>query len=161
LTPGLPTRIVADHLQFLENGRRVLVARNRPNLIRKEPLPNDSWVFDISPDNRPPAELSLIAQVLSGRQGAELGAGLPWELAALKQAWQRLRESGAADFRTTLAEVLAWHQAEARFAEDSRRWVTARFHLARLAEFLPGDSDVMQRLARAEAQISSDSAGSR
>jgi WD40 repeat protein len=153
VTPGWEPGVAANWLQFLDNGSQVFCTHAELNHVRKEPMPRDWWVGDLQPDGRPVGQLVLVAQALSGRQGAEPGAGLPMQLADLKHAWLKLREGS--DFRVSSTEVLAWHQREARICEQGGQWAAARFHLVRLANLLPGDTEVTERLRRAEAELAS------
>jgi len=153
LTPGLQSNFDVGYVQFIEDGKRILCSSHEPNSLIGDFQSQDWRLWDLTPDSRQADQLALVAEVLSGRRGAELGAGLPMEQEALKEAWRTLRESQAPDFKVSPEEVQAWHQREARSAELAKRWFAARFHLTRLAEFLPNDPDMARRLDRAELQL--------
>jgi len=155
LTPGLPSTFDVAHVQFIEDGKRIFCSSREADSLSKDFLSQDWRIWDMSPDRRRPDQLELMAQVLSGRQGAELGTGLPMEQKALREAWRALRESHAPDFIVSPEEIRAWHRREARAGEQAERWFAARFHLSRLAQLLPNDQDIARRLARAESRLAS------
>jgi hypothetical protein len=168
---------VVKDLQFIEGGNKVVCTELAPNELNLQATPCGQWIYDLSPDERPIEQLSLIAEVLSGRRGAELGAGLPFEKQALQEAWRQIREQHTDDFVVSEKEVLDWHQSEASSSEAAANrgiflkelwtytqgeanseaaanWQRACFHLRWLAQLHPGDQDIARRLAQAEAELS-------
>jgi WD40 repeat protein len=159
VTPALQHSFEVVHVQFIEDGKRIFCSSHEPNSLGRDFQWQDWRLWDLTPDSRPSDQLTLMAEVLSGRRGGELGAGLQMEQKALKAAWRALRESQAADFKVSPEEIRTWHQREARSAESAKRWFAARFHLSRLAQLLPNDPDIARRLARAEMSRASDANG--
>jgi hypothetical protein len=159
LTPALQSSFEVVHVQFIEDGKKIFCSSHEPDSLGRDFQWQDWRLWDLTPDSRPADQLALVAEVLSGRRGGELGAGLQIEQNALKTAWRALRESQAADFKVSPEEIRTWHQREARSAESARRWFAARFHLSRLAQLLPDDPDIARRLARAEMWRVSDPNG--
>ena len=101
----------------------------------------------------PNARRIAIAEILSGRQGADLGAGQLIDRDTLEGAWRELRAAALADFSVSPGEIRAWHLGQARNRERAGSWFAARFHLERVAKLLPDDPQVARRLARAEAEL--------
>jgi WD40 repeat protein len=156
LTPALQCSFDVVHVQFIEDGKKIFCSSHEPNSLSTDFQSQDWRLWDLTPDSRRPDQLMLLAEVLSGRRGGELGAGLPMEQKALQEAWRALRKTEAPDFKVSPEEIRTWHQREARSAESAKRWFAARFHLIRLAQLLPNDPDITRRLARTEVWRASD-----
>ncbi len=106
----------------------------------KETLPHDG---------RPVEDLVKLAQLLSGSRVDENGGFRPLEKNALLLAWDSLKRNYGTTFMNSEAEVLAWHDQQARACEQAWNWWPAVFHLKSLAAAKPGDPGYKGRLAYA------------
>jgi WD40 repeat protein len=154
LTPTLRVSTGVEDFQFIEGGNQVLCTRLPRNVLALDAMFDDLGICDLSADDRPSDDLAQLAQVLSGRRGAELGAGLPLEREALQEGWRHTRQKHASDFVVSDNQARAWHQSEARISEETDNWEAALFHLRWLARLQSGDEDVTHRLSQAEAKLS-------
>jgi Flp pilus assembly protein TadD len=107
------------------------------------------WDLDLSPGDRPIADLVLQAQLLASRQVDQSGDLAPVEPANLGAAWERLRPRYPGDFSVTSETMLAWHRREADTSLRQRQWTAALTHLNRLVEV--GTAHWMDYAARGEA----------
>jgi hypothetical protein len=73
--------------------------------------------------------------------------------ARLQTVWQNLHVSAPGEFSVSEREVQAWHRQRADQCEVSGQWFGARFHLKRLVESNPADTNQIQRLERAQQQL--------
>jgi hypothetical protein len=129
-------------VQFIDAGKSLFCSAIKPHELSLDPLPSDWRVWDLSPDLRPVDQLQEIAQVLSGRQNAELGGGLLIERNALSNSWKRLRLHHTNEFRVTPEEVRAWHRRQAKLHQAGGRGDAAQFHLDRLNDLLRENPDI-------------------
>jgi eukaryotic-like serine/threonine-protein kinase len=94
---------------------------------------------DLPFDNRPVADLVLLAQMLAvGRIDAG-GHVVPLQLQELTGAWYKLRERYPAQFAATASEILAWHRREGQESQTEGNSRAALFHLDRALKLSPGD----------------------
>jgi WD40 repeat protein len=143
LSPPLRHPWYVHFLQFTADGQR-LVARR---------LLGDSRIWDLPRHPHAVEDLVLLSQLLSGHQIDTDGGALPLTRDALENIWRTLRARQPADVSVTSAETLAWHEHELERSEKARQWFAARFHLDWLLARQPNDALLLQRRARAEAQL--------
>jgi len=122
--------------------------RTRYDLHARAPAKND-----LPRDDRPPADLVLLAQLLSGSRVDETGAFRPLEKSDLTSAWDRLKKKYPQSFASSAGEFLAWHEQAARACEQAWNWWGALFHLDHLLRARPKDQTLQQRRAYAQAAL--------
>jgi len=96
-----------------------------------------TFLWQLPVDNRPVADLTELAEFISGGQSIsnEDDGGRPPE--TLKTLWQRLRAKYPGDFSTSKAQIARWHELNAEESELHENWFAAGFHLERLLSFRP------------------------
>lgn len=134
---------LAGQTVFSSDGVRLLSARGE----------GTAFVVPVPHDGRPVGELVRIARILSGREVNPQGAIVPLEPDVLTRDWAILRARYPADFDSTRAQELAWHELEARAAYRADRWATAVAHLSALAVTRPRDWELFQMRGRAHAKL--------
>src|SRR5262249_29667554 len=102
---------------------------------------------DLPRDNRLPADLVLLAQLLSGSRMDEAGAFRPLEKDDLIRAWDKLKKKYPESFAASADEVLVWHEQEAKSCEQAWNWWAALFHVDHLLRARPKDQMLQQRRA--------------
>jgi WD40 repeat protein/serine/threonine protein kinase/tetratricopeptide (TPR) repeat protein len=127
------------HASFSPNGRRVLTA-SQDGMARV-------WAF--SPDERPAADLLLLAEFLATNRLDEQGGQVPLEHQSWMKAWNTLRAQYPAQFDCTPAEIAAWHREEAKACADAGLFAGAMLHLDYLIEADPGNR--LYRTSRGQA----------
>jgi hypothetical protein len=100
---------------------------------------------DLPRDNRPTADLVLLAQLLCGSRVEETGTLRPLEKHELITAWNILKRKYPEDFAISSPDVLAWHDQEARSCAQAWNWWSALFHLDYLVRAKPNDKAFLQR----------------
>ncbi|MEW6302344.1 MAG: serine/threonine-protein kinase [Verrucomicrobiota bacterium] len=142
LTPPLPHKGRVHFVLFSPDGRRLITGS--PD--------GPAQLWSLSPDARPLADLTQLANLLSGRRIDATGSLAPLKLPALADAWQSLRKQYPDEFSTKPEELLAWHAREADAAEEFKDWYAAVFHLERLASLQPKNGDLRKRRDNAHAE---------
>jgi WD40 repeat protein/serine/threonine protein kinase len=84
---------------------------------------------DLPRDDRPVADLVLLAQMLAVGRIDEAGNVVPLRLHELTEASQLLRARYPPQFAATHSEILAWHEAQARQSQEEGNLRAALFHL--------------------------------
>lgn len=142
LTPPLQHLRVLTDIQFLPDQRHFITEDSQSNVFL--------WTLPI--DNRPPADLSRLAEFLSGSSisQAEFTTRAP---EALKLAWQHLRERYPESFSTSLPDILRWHQFQVEQSESQDQWSAAIFHLNWLIKLGAETPELSKSLATAEAHL--------
>jgi hypothetical protein len=107
-----------------------------------------SWKLSL--DERPLADLILLARLLSGDSIAPWVQANRQEQTPLKAIWPRLRSRYPADFTTSSEEIVAWHEYQAAECRQEKNWVAATFHLDRCLELRHGNSLLTVRPAEAK-----------
>jgi hypothetical protein len=114
------------------------------SLPLNEPLPKE---------DRPVADLVLLGQMLAvGRIDAS-GNVVPLELSDLTRAWRVLHDKYPKQFRTSGAEVVAWHRHEAHESQVEGNLRAALFHLDRAIQCRPQDSALAEERATVAAAV--------
>jgi hypothetical protein len=149
ITPPLPSARgdsgamnVLMYVAFSPDGRRLLTAGTD----------GTTHIWTLTSDPRAPADLSRLAQLLTGSRIDASGGVVPLAPVTLVRAWQALHAQYPGDFETTAAEVLAWHRQEAQACEQARRWGEVVQHLTPLITAEPWNEELRIRRARAAAR---------
>src|SRR5437763_1696575 len=117
------------HAQFSPDGRRVVTACQD----------GAARVWELPRDERPVADLVLLAEVLSGQRIDPTSGLVPLEEKKLHEAFQALRSRYPQDLVASPAQVLVWHRREAVRCEQAGQWPGAITHLDRLINAEPGN----------------------
>ncbi len=139
LTPPLPHpaalwagMFLTDHAFLVANSEFFSLSRSK----------NISWLWRLEPDAHPVEDLTLLAQVLSGKAvAASPGQTAP---EAWFAAWQKLKAKYPVDFATTRDELMAWHRRQCTLAKAEKQWAAVAFHCDRLLALHPGNSATLQ-----------------
>jgi WD40 repeat protein len=132
LTPKLLHPGGLNDARFLADPRQ-LVASNGSG---------DYWLWKLSLDERPQADLVALARLLSGQDNRQ-------ERTPLQELWRRLRTLYPADFTTSPEEIAAWHEYQAEECEQGNNWVAAAFHWERCLSLSPQNAILAARLTEA------------
>jgi WD40 repeat protein/tetratricopeptide (TPR) repeat protein len=101
-------------------------------------LQGDSTVlYDVRSDERPVAELRLLAQGLCGHRIDDTGGSVPLSDEEHAAVWQRLRQEHPAAQPTSPERERAWRAAQADACERAGHWADAAAHLTPLIEAQP------------------------
>jgi hypothetical protein len=103
---------------FSPDGRRVLTASA-----------GTAWVWDVSPDDRPVADVVGLAQVRSGHRVDNTGAVVPLTTDELTRLWADLHDKYPAEFSVTPHSVRWWREGEIRACVREGNLTAAEFHL--------------------------------
>jgi len=104
-------------------------------------------------DDRPVADLVLLAQMLAvGRIDAS-GNVVPLRLQELTRAWNFLRGKYPEQFAATTSEIVAWHEREAQDSKSEGNLQASLFHLNRALEQSPTDPNLAKANALAAARL--------
>ncbi|WP_261341226.1 WD40 repeat domain-containing serine/threonine-protein kinase [Fimbriiglobus ruber] len=106
LSPPLPHTAQVDWVGFAADGRRVLTAC-RDKTAR---------VWDVTPDDRPAADLVNLAQLLSASRLDDTGAVISLEAGEVTRRWADLRARYPAEFVATPETTRRWREGEIRDA---------------------------------------------
>lgn len=145
VTPPLVHPYWFMHVQFAA-GAKAVVTRTSGG---------GSAFWKLQMDEHPIADLTRLAQLLSGHQSDYTGEVLPQPRHALRDAWQKLRSSHPGDFVVTRREIVGWHTREAEASEKENQWAAARFHWEQLLRVEPENSRVKLRLDAATEKLTS------
>lgn len=115
--------------------------------------------WKMSPDQRPTDidDLIRFARLLSGNLNA-CGDSTKVQPESVEALWKRLSEKYPAIFTASAKEITEWYSSRAEESEQSKLWAAAVFHLDQLLALHPGDQTVLDRLARAKAQLHKEQA---
>src|SRR5262249_4719281 len=86
------------------------------------------WPFP-APEQRPLADLVLLAQLLSAQRADAADGLVGVEPADQRRAFEKLRTRYPTDFTASFTEALAWHEREAQACLGERNAPAALFHL--------------------------------
>jgi WD40 repeat protein/tetratricopeptide (TPR) repeat protein len=137
----LPHRAEVHHAAFSPDGRLVVTASQD----------HTARVWNLAADDRPPDDLLLLAELLSGRHVDASGGLIAVPAAQVRDAWQSLRPRFPADFTTaTLPDI--WDRREAEACEAADNWAGALLHLDRLLASAP-DAGLYARRGHALAEL--------
>ena len=125
--------------KFLADGRRILTSDRMGN----------SWIWELSADDRPVEDLLRLAELLSGRALIPSGQSNSPQPDSLQRLWERLRNEYPSSFTVSTREIALWHECQADACEVEQQWSAVAFHLERLLALRPGDPSLLQRLNRA------------
>ncbi len=103
--------------------------------------------------DRPVAELVLLAQLLSGNRIEEAGGFRPLAASESFAGWTNLTAKDPEAFRSSAADVFAWHQQEAKACEQAWNWWSAIFHLNYLLASKPEDASLLDRRKYAQLAL--------
>ena len=121
----LTTLTKDDHIQVwdLATGEPLTPARNvQPTSAAPQ------TAGDLPRDDRPVADLVLLAQMLAvGRVDSD-GSVVPLQLRELTEAWQTLRTKYPEQFATTPPEILAWRRGQEQESRAEGNTNAAKFH---------------------------------
>jgi hypothetical protein len=110
-------------------------------------------LWDLPMDQRPVEDMREIAQLLSGDTGSPTDEPAQPLVEPLEKAWQRLRATYPEEFTTSIEEMMAWHEFQARESESEKQWSAAVFHLEHLLSLRPNDPSLVNRLTRAKEHL--------
>jgi WD40 repeat protein len=112
---------------------------------------------DLPRDNRPVADLVLLAQMLAVGRIDAVGNLVPLQLDELTRAWGLLHPKYPAQFAATSSEIVAWHRHEAQDCLAEGNLTASRFHLVRALEVSPDKSTIEHELHGLGLSLSSRS----
>jgi WD40 repeat protein len=130
-------------MSFSPDGRRLVTAS----------YDQTARVWSLPAEDRPAADLEVLASLVSGYRIDRAGLVVPLEQASLLTNMANLKAKYPADFEFNQNQVLAWHRHEAEQSERRGMWFSAAFHLAYLTAALPNDPDLRQRQAAAQTEL--------
>jgi WD40 repeat protein/Flp pilus assembly protein TadD/tRNA A-37 threonylcarbamoyl transferase component Bud32 len=111
-------------------------------------------IWDITPDDRPAADLMRLAEVLSWRRLDSAGNIEVFPPEDWGRIWEELREKYPKTLtQATVSEALAWHRSAAAGSEAAERWFAARWHLDRLIVAYPREGELYTRRGTALAEL--------
>jgi tetratricopeptide (TPR) repeat protein len=142
LAPPLQHQHEVWHAAFSPDGRRVVTVG-----------PTTARVWDLSPDERPTADLVLRAQLLRGQRMDQHGALVPMTTLESHAAWEALRTRYPADFTVSPEQALAWHRREVEACLRERNAPAELFHLDALIQADPADGSSYARRGQAYARL--------
>jgi tetratricopeptide (TPR) repeat protein len=102
------------------------------------------YTWELPSDDRPADDLLLLAELLAGQRPGEDGAihsAAPLDRAALKEAWQALRDLYPETFTAPAAEVRLWHENAAELSEALGLVEDTLRHLDALVEVAAAEPD--------------------
>ena len=143
LTPLLDLGYEAVYVAFSPDGRWVVTAGNGER----------AELWPMTREDRPAAELVLLAQALAGHRLDPSGEPVPLTLEEFQGTWQELAALYPRQFGATAAEVAAWYRRQAEEGLLRYQWAEAVTHLDRLLEVQPGRAQDWADRARAQAQL--------
>jgi dipeptidyl aminopeptidase/acylaminoacyl peptidase len=143
LGPALQCDTYVWRAEFSPDGQRILTASG-DSMAR---------VWYLTQDNRPAQDLSLLAQLLDGRQLDTKSDPVALEPEVVRKVWYTLKSKYPENFAVSPKENLLWHRQEADKDEAAEQWFAARFHLDRLVEALPSDQSLKARRVRVNALL--------
>jgi WD40 repeat protein len=108
---------------------------------------------DLPRDERPVADLVLLAQMLAVGRIDSGGNVVPLQLDELTHLWLVLRQKYPEQFSATPAEVVAWHLHEADGSEAEGNLTAALFHLERAVAVRPQDPALLQQRSELAAAL--------
>jgi WD40 repeat protein len=138
LTPALRHRGHVSCANFLLDNRHVVTCDGLGGF--------STWSLEV--EDKSAEDIVALARLLSGGGVTDPGLQISLKQEPMINIWRRLRARYPADFETTPTQVEAWHKFEADEAVDLRQWEAALFHLEQLRVFRPGDTALLERLAR-------------
>jgi WD40 repeat protein/serine/threonine protein kinase len=118
-----------------------------------------SFLWNLAPEGQGVAELVRLGQLMNSRQIDSSGGALPVDTAMLEDLWRQVRTASAGALDTPVETIATWHEQEAGECEASHRWFGAVFHLRRLLELNPLNSEVSARLAVAQGALDQEEQG--
>jgi WD40 repeat protein len=121
VTPPLRHSRGVTGAAFSLDGRRVLTFS----------ADDTARIWDVFPDERPTADLLLLAQLLHGHRLDKQCALVPLSAEEQHDALDKLRGHCPAEFTVSAEQALAWHRREAEACVRERNPVAALFHSLR------------------------------
>jgi WD40 repeat protein/serine/threonine protein kinase len=104
-------------------------------------------------DDRPVADLVLLAQMMAVGRVDSGGNVVPLQLQELTSAWQFLREKYPNQFEAAPSEIVAWHRRSATESKAEGNWAAALFHIDRALEKLPQDPILIRERAECASKL--------
>jgi hypothetical protein len=105
-------------------------------------------------DDRPVADLVLLAQMLAVGQIDRNGSVVPLQLRDLTSAWALLQEKYASQFAAKPAEIVGWHRRQAQESLVEGNLSAASFHLDHASKLSSQDLALARQRAGLEAVLS-------
>ena len=136
VTPPFTDAVPFNRAGFCAGGRRIWTATRRGVLL-----------WDLPEANGTPDELMALADHL----GAAVPATLNWNPHALTAA--QLDERCAQERRAAAANLPAWRASQIEHAEARDDWFAAQFHLEKLLQTTPNDTDLRRRMEAARERL--------
>jgi WD40 repeat protein/tetratricopeptide (TPR) repeat protein len=150
ITPPLDHEPRAQRAGFSPDGRRMVVGG-----MGRTPLHRSDYtrIWTLPNEDRPVADLLLLAQVLSGEAITRRFGSMPVERTARLSAWRALRARYPGRFATSPGQALAWHRRMADEFDRTGQWSAAIFHLDRLIAAEPAQWRLRARRAGLQARL--------
>ena len=142
------------HVAFTPDSSRVIAALEQ-SLIVSSRLETNVHIWQLVSDERPTEDLRRLAELLSGHRIDATSSLVPLESEAFRMAWTSISEKYPGDFKPKEKDKLAWHDREAKSAEEAHNWLLAARHLRQLLRHSPGDAVMRTRLTNAERAVAS------
>jgi hypothetical protein len=99
-----------------------------------ETFGGSDYLWTVKPDEKPVADIRLIADLLSGETSEEQGGLTPKRSALLQSNWERLRILYPATFSASAADIQSWHENVTKECESRNDSYGAAYHLKILAQ---------------------------
>jgi WD40 repeat protein/Flp pilus assembly protein TadD len=134
---------------FMSLGKdgRLVTACGRPG------DPHDRCSRQLKPDDRPAADLLVLARVLTGQRFAGIGELAACDAAEMARDWQGLRAKYASEFAPAGERVAAWVQRGAAECERRQLWVGVVKHLDHLLAERSAPPELYAQRARAHKEL--------
>lgn len=100
-------------------------------------------------DPRPVADLVAFAELLSGYRVDETGGFVTVDRETLIAHMEHLRSTYPENFTNSTAQILAWHEEQARASEQAWNWEAAVFHINWFLAASPSNQEARARLVYA------------
>jgi WD40 repeat protein len=109
--------------------------------------------WELGKDDRPLADLLLLARFLNGHYIDANGGLVAEDVAALTNAWRQLQAKYPQEFGSHAAAVRGWQQHEAEDAMQAKQWWAALFHWGNLIQAQPDNWTYWCGRGRAYAEM--------
>jgi len=143
LSPPLRHLIRPVDARFLADGNHI-VTTDLNGIVR---------VWELPVDRRPIQDLRELAYLLSGGHAVSTINSSSTNSELLETIWPRLRSRYTSDFAASPRQVEVWHEFQASDCERNFDWLAQIFHLHRLLALHANDSELIERLKRANEHL--------